>query len=104
MLDKSKLYYVNNRETDVVKILFEDDISWYVETVAGAVDASQNPIRRSCKKSSFTLKIVRRYTTEEIINQRMLRWELSKDFTHEQLMSRILAAITIQNELKAEGY
>ena len=55
MLDKTKLYYVNSRKKDVVQILFEDNISWYVETVAGAVDSHNNPIRRSCKKTRFRL-------------------------------------------------
>ena len=55
MLDKSKLYYVNDRKTDTVHILFEDDISWYVEEVNQRVDSHRNPIRRSCKKTSFSL-------------------------------------------------
>ena len=104
MLDKSKLYYVNNNEHDVVKILFEDSISWYVEIVNGAVDAHRNPIRRSCKKTSFELTMVRQHTTAEIINQCIFRWELSDDFTCTELFHYVEAAKTIRDELKAEGY
>ena len=104
MLDKNKLYYVNNRETDVVKILFEDNISWYVETVNGAVDARQNPIRRSCKKTSFGLKIVRQHTVREVISQCILQWELSDGFTYTELYNYCTAAKTILSELEMEGY
>ena len=55
MLDKSKLYYVDGERKDVVHILFEDDISWYVEEVDQRTDSHNNPIRRSCKKHCFRL-------------------------------------------------
>lgn len=104
MLDKSKLYYVNDREFVKVRILYEDSISWYVEIVAGAIDAHGNPIRRSCKKTSFELTMVRQHTTAEIINQCIFRWELSDDFTCAELFHYVEAARTIRDELKMEGY
>ena len=55
MLDKNKLYYVNKNENSVVRILFEDAISWYAEEVKGTKDAHNNPIRKSFKKTSFRL-------------------------------------------------
>ena len=104
MLDKNKLYYVNKQENEKVRILFEDNISWYVETANGAVGPSNNPIRRSCKKSSFGLKRVRQHTVAEVIEQCVCRWKLSDDFTDTELLHWVIAAVTILDELKAEGY
>ncbi len=104
MLDKSKLYYVNDRETDTVAILFEDAISWYVAEIKQRIDGHGHPIRRSLKKTSFTLNIVRQHTVWQVIEQCICRWELSEHFTYRELDAWVMAAETIKDELKAEGY
>ncbi len=55
MLDKSKLYRTDRHGDQIVRILFEDDISYYVEHVGGRVDRHDNPIRLSAKKTFCSL-------------------------------------------------
>lgn len=62
MLDKSKLYQVINRrlhQNKTFKILFEDNLSWYVEEINGRTDSRGSGIRCSLKKSCFSLGQVR---------------------------------------------
>ncbi len=57
MLDKSKLYkYAGGYHVPTkLRILFEDDISWYVEDLT-QYDGHSHYIRRSLKKTSFKLE------------------------------------------------
>ncbi len=45
-----------------VRVLFEDDISWYVEEVDNQTDGQGNPIRYSCKKHCFKLELIEKVT------------------------------------------
>ena len=101
MLDKNKLYYVNDREFVKVRILYEDSLNWYVETVGASAKVQFTGLVKKC---SSTLIMVRQHTTAEIIDQCVLRWELSDDFTCAELFHYVEAAKTIRDELKMEGY
>ncbi len=59
MLDKSKLYKSTGNDVfRKLRILFEDDISWYVEDLT-RYDGHSHYIRMSFKKTSFGLEELR---------------------------------------------